>query len=93
MPIQLGDRVRDRISGFEGIVIGISDWLYGCRRPVVQPSTLTRDGEPVESKSFDEPQLEVIESGVLKADTAPAQPAAKTGGPRPTPARRSDPIR
>ena len=93
MPIQLGDRVRDRISGFEGIVIGVSDWLYGCRRPVVQPSTLTSDGKPTDSQSFDEPQLEVLESAAFKPAIQTPAVSAKTGGPRETPSRRSDPKR
>lgn len=93
--IQLGDRVRDRISGFEGIVIGITDWLYQCRRPIVQPASLTSDGKPTETSSFDEDQLEVLERGAFKpkvVETAPT-PVAKTGGPRDTPARRPDPRR
>lgn len=90
--IQLGDRVRDRISGFEGIVIGVTDWLYQCRRPIVQPSTLTADGKPTDSQSFDEPQLEVIEAAAFAAQV-PERVSAKTGGPRVTPARRSDPTR
>ena len=38
--IQLGDRAKDRISGFEGIVIGIGQWLHGCRRISIQPTEL-----------------------------------------------------
>lgn len=94
MTVQLGDRVRDRISGLEGIVVGITDWLYQCRRPIVQPTTLTSDGKPGESQSFDEPQLEVIEKAVFAPqEPEPAAKTVKTGGPRATPARRSDPIR
>jgi hypothetical protein len=96
--IQLGDRVRDRISGFEGIVVGISEWLYGCRRPVVQPTTLT-DGKPTDSQSFDEPQLELIEKAVIVVrvvnppDVREAALPEKTGGPRATPSRRPTPSR
>lgn len=91
--IKLGDRVRDRITGFEGIVIGITDWLYQCRRPIVQPSKLDKDGELMKSESFDEDQLEVLEAGAFapKTATTPPAPAVKTGGPRDTPSRRSDP--
>jgi hypothetical protein len=92
--IRLGDRVRDRISGFEGIVIGITDWLYQCRRPIVQPSGLDKDGAVMKTESFDEEQLEVVEAGAfaLKVEQV-VEPEAKTGGPRDTPARRSDPSR
>jgi hypothetical protein len=92
--VNLGDRVRDRITGFEGIVMGITEWLYQCRRPFVQPTGLTPEGKPVEAQSFDEDQLEVLEAGaftpqVQRPEQAPAR--AETGGPRDTPARRATP--
>lgn len=91
--VQLGGRVRDRISGLEGIVVGITDWLYQCRRPIVQPTAL-KDGAPADAVSFDEPQLEVIEQGVFALRVADdIEPSEKTGGPRDTPKRRSDPKR
>ena len=91
--IQLGDRVRDRISGFEGIVIGVTDWLYQCRRPIVQPATM-HDGKPSDAQTFDEPQLEVLERAAFAPQLPDASaPAEKTGGPRDTPSRRPDPKR
>lgn len=94
MTIQLGDRVRDRISGLEGIVIGVTEWLWQCRRPIVQPTTLTPDGKPVDSQSFDEPQLEVIEAAAFEPVEPPSRAvSAKTGGPRVIPAWRTDPTR
>jgi hypothetical protein len=30
--VNLGDKVKDRITGLEGIAIGVTTWLYGCRR-------------------------------------------------------------
>lgn len=35
--MQLGDRVRDSISRLSGVVIGRTEWLYGCVRLTVQP--------------------------------------------------------
>lgn len=92
--IELGDRVRDRISGFEGIVIGITDWLYQCRRPIVQPTTMN-DGKPTGTESFDEPQLEVIERAAFAPMVQESAPPVdeKTGGPRDTPSRRPEPRR
>ncbi len=78
--IQLGDVARDSISGFEGVVIGTSDWLYGCRRMILQPKALY-EGKPVESQSFDEPQLVLVQPA-----KSPSTPR-RTGGPRPTPTR------
>ncbi len=87
--IELGDLVRDRISGYEGIVIGITDWLYGCRRPMVQATAL-KDGKPVDAQSFDEPQLEIVKRAVIAAPSVAAPAPARTGGPRPVPRRWND---
>lgn len=62
--VQLGDRVRDKISGFEGIVQGYTMWIYGCTIIDVQPEKLEK-GLPVSSMSFDIEQLEVVTTGVL----------------------------
>lgn len=61
MTIQLGQKVRDTHSGIEGKVIAITDWLYGCRRCVIQPFGEKADGGPKDSFSVDEPQCEVVE--------------------------------
>jgi hypothetical protein len=100
--IELGDRVRDRITGYQGIVIGITDWLYGCRRPFVQPESLDKDGSIVKSESFDEDQLEIVAKGIVKRTvnaslpsmqeaTTPVQP--RTGGPAPAPTQHTSPSR
>ena len=73
--IGLGDRVRDSITGLEGVVTCVAFWRYGCIRINVQPSTLV-DGKVIEQIGFDEPQLEIVR----RAEEAPAKP---THGPRP----------
>lgn len=88
MTVQLGDKVRDRISGFEGIVIGITEYLYGCRRPFVQPTALSNEGKPGEASSFDEPQLEILQPAAFEPVVTGAAVPTKTGGPRPAPAGR-----
>lgn len=93
--IELGDRVKDRITGLKGIAIGITEWLYSCRRIVVQPET-TKDHKPIESFCVDEPQLTLVRAGVIvppNRSPVPTAPAVKTGGPHPIPARQADPTR
>ena len=29
--VNLGDKVRDRVTAYTGIAIAITDWLNGCR--------------------------------------------------------------
>jgi len=78
----LGDKVRDRVTGFTGIVVAQTRWLNGCKRLNVQPQEL-KDGKPIDIHSFDEEQVELIQAGAF---TAP--PPEKTpGGPFPTATR------
>lgn len=96
--IELGDRVRDQISGYAGITVAITDWIYGCRRIMVQGEALTSDGKPVDLQSFDEPQLALIAKGAMKP-LRPARPETelatprRTGGGDDVPSRRPDPQR
>lgn len=80
--IKLGDKVKDKVTGFKGIAIGVTTWLHGCKRIAVQPQEL-KDGKPIDALSFDEPQLEMIESEKIKTGSR------ETGGPRPEPAQRA----
>lgn len=86
-PIELGSKVRDKVSGFEGIAVAVTQWIVGCRRITVQPQTLTKEGGTKGFETFDEPMLEVLATPAkTKVQSTPALRA--TGGPRPEPARR-----
>ena len=58
MKIELGSKVRDRVTGFEGIAIGRTIWLTGCDNIGVQPAV--KDSKLEEVRWFDEIRLEVI---------------------------------
>lgn len=52
-------RVKDVITGFEGIITGHADYITGCDQFLVQPSA--KDGEWKEARWFDEKRLEVVD--------------------------------
>lgn len=58
--IGFGDVARDRITGFTGVVTARTRWLNNCDRLVLQPREV-KDGKPIASTSFDEPNLEFVE--------------------------------
>lgn len=64
MAVQLGDLVRDSVTGFEGVAVSITRYLQGCRRVGVQSRKLI-DGKPGDWQTFDEPQLTVTKSAVV----------------------------
>lgn len=70
--IKLGEKYRDRISGFEGVATGRFEYLNGCVRYCLEGPH--KDGERRELV-VDEQDMET-----LKAEK-PA-PTAKRGGPR-----------
>lgn len=77
--IELGDMVEDSVTGFKGVAIGVTRWLHGCNRIIVQPTGITKDGKIFENQSFDEPQLKVTKRAKVKAGDG------ETGGERFTP--------
>lgn len=83
-PIKLGDKARDNITGFEGVVIARTQWLHGCDRLTIQPDRLDKDGKTIDACSFDEQQVELIEDRPVKVS---AQASARPGGPRRDPSR------
>jgi hypothetical protein len=76
--ITLGDKVKDKVTGFVGIAIGRTIWLQGCDRVIVQPIGVDKAGKTFESQSFDEPQLAIVSAGAVKV----AVEKDSTGGPR-----------
>ncbi len=74
--INLGDTVKDPISGFEGVAVSSHQYLHGCVRISVQP-VVRDDGKLPDTASFDEPQLVVIEASQEK----PQPQSQRTGGP------------
>lgn len=81
--LKLGDKARDKISGFSGIVVAITEWLNGCLRITIQPQEL-KDGKPIDNHTFDAEQVEVVEP----VNVAPSKPH---GGPSIAPVRSADP--
>ena len=74
--IKVGQRVKDTISGFEGIVFGITEYLHGCRHICIKPTELDKDGVPRKGQWIDEPQVEIVKaSKTLKR-------SGDTGGPK-----------
>jgi hypothetical protein len=72
--VNLGDEVKDTVSGFKGIVIGKTEFLNGCSRVGIQPK-VGKDGKLPENHWFDEPQIEVIKAKSVKCGPR------MTGGP------------
>lgn len=74
--INLGDTVKDSITGFTGVVAVRAEWLSGCARISVQSTKLDKEGKPIELVTFDENQLTLVKRA------KPEYVDRSVGGPR-----------
>lgn len=55
----LGLKVKDKVTGFSGVVTSISFDLYGCVQAIVHPG-IGKDGKALECHWFDVGRLEIL---------------------------------
>lgn len=77
MKIELGDKVKDKITGFTGIATGRAEYLTGCVRFMVE-----RAGKDSKAEWYDEGRLVQLRPKVHARDKAFA-----AAGPRESPVR------
>ncbi len=65
--IKLGDRVKDKITGFTGIVTGTHQFLTGCDKCTVQPEKMV-EGKVMDSLWFDTQQLILLKPEAISLD-------------------------
>jgi hypothetical protein len=67
--VNLGDKCRDVVTGFQGIAVGELKWLHGCRRINIEPP-IDKDGKPIDGHWFDEQRVELVETRDVPDATA-----------------------
>ncbi len=63
-----GDRVQSSVIGFEGVVNGRADYLYGCNRYFIAPA-VDEGGNPRDGYWFDEGDIILVEAKFLRGDS------------------------
>tara|TARA_Y100000034_G_scaffold8165_2_gene8934 strand:+ start:9664 stop:10155 length:492 start_codon:yes stop_codon:yes gene_type:complete len=71
---ELGSVLKDKVTGFKGVVTARSQFISDCNNYCLKPQEL-KDGIPIDVKWFDEPLLAVVKSGSFEVPPDP------TGGP------------
>ncbi len=74
---KLGMEGRDKITGFEGILIGKIEYFTGCNQFGLLPKC-DKDGKVQPSEWFDESRIEIIGMGVSLTRVADSE---NPGGP------------
>jgi hypothetical protein len=81
--IKLGAKVRDTVTGFEGIVISRTEYLNGCIAYGVKPPK-DKDGKMIDAEWIDDGQLQELEARAPELNDAGCLEefrAAARGGP------------
>ena len=65
--IRLGLEVKDKITGFTGIVTARINYLTGCDRYAVTPP-VDKDGKVRDGEWFDEGRLMILSQGISEED-------------------------
>lgn len=58
--VENGWKVRDQITGYEGIITGICEYMTGCNQALVVPNHLDKDGKRQEGEWFDVQRLKRV---------------------------------
>lgn len=83
----LGRTVRDRVTGFRGVVSSVSFDLYGCIQAAVTPPVDDKGALP-DGRWFDVNRLEVlVEPPAMPVPTFSPMPAEHSYGPAEKPGR------
>lgn len=79
---KFGKRAQDRVTGFQGIITGRCEYLYGCTQYCIVPD-VDKDGQMKEGHWFDEGRVELIEGRSVKpADVQVEENGADYNAPR-----------
>lgn len=79
-----GVEVKDRLTGFKGIVTSMTTYITGCVHAGVQPK-VTKEGAYPDALGFDISRLDVIGWGEYKEDIKEGIKEEIPGGPQKMP--------
>jgi hypothetical protein len=66
--IELGDKAKDMVTGFEGVVTGKAEYITGCVRFQIECGSPDKKSKSTYSDWVDEVRLKLIKKGVFKPD-------------------------
>jgi len=84
--MKLGSRVKDQVTGFQGIAVARCEYLNGCIQFEVKSENL-HEGQPISGQWIDADQLTLMHISPLTV----LERAEPPGGPQDTPPGASHP--
>ncbi len=70
----LGKLGKDKITGFQGIIIGKIEYLFGCTQYGLAPRALNEGNKIIETNWFDEGRIEIIGEGIAVEEVQAERP-------------------
>ncbi len=67
MTTLIGAKYQDKITGFEGIAIGLVTYISGCKQVLLAPK-VGNDGKRMDAEWFDEQRVEIVGTDVITLD-------------------------
>lgn len=90
MKVTLGRQYKDSISGFAGVAVARTTYLFNCVRVMISPTKLKPDGDFLPDTWFDEQILVAVKS--KKVVRAKKKKGPGPGGPARSVPPNRDPI-
>lgn len=67
---ELGQVVKEKVTGFTGVIMGRTDYITGCKQYGLLSQRLRKDtGKPVEWQWFDEERLVMVGKKISLVDS------------------------
>jgi hypothetical protein len=69
--VELGDKVKDKITGLEGIAVSEHKFISGCIQIGVQPPVKKKEGTLPDTFILDLERLEIVDKMAVKITISP----------------------
>lgn len=68
---------KDKITNYEGIIIGKINWMFGCAQYGIASQTLNKEtGKRPDTEWFDEGRIEIMGKGIEVSSVLADKPGA-----------------
>jgi hypothetical protein len=77
--VKLGMKGRDKLTGFEGVCLGVAQYLTGCDQILLVPDHTGEHGKRPDGEWFDDMRIERVGDKIVKFSNDDAAAAEKPG--------------
>lgn len=75
-----GKKATDKVTGFTGIIIGFTEYAFGCKQYLVAPP-VDKDGKRLDGEWFDTGRIEIVGDGINEGSIKDENPGCDICAP------------